>query len=114
MTYQGATQPADPGLACLALVARFHQIAADPRQLRHDDGKTDGPCDAGDLVRCAKRLGLKARIVAGRWERLERIALPAVVELRDGGFMVLASLPDGKALVKEPGAAAVTLMSRRG
>ncbi len=113
MTHQAVLQPiADPGLSCLALVARFHQIAADPQQLRHDYGKTDGPMEAGDLVRCAKRLSLTARIVTSSWERLERVALPALVERSDGGFVVLARVAEDKALIQDPAAPAPTLVSR--
>ena len=48
----------DTGLACLAIVGRFHGIPVDPNQLRHDFAKLRERFVAGDLVRAARRLGL--------------------------------------------------------
>ena len=46
--------------------------------------------DVLHLVRAARRLGLKARSVESSTARLSRLPLPAVAEMRDAGFMVLA------------------------
>ena len=53
------------------------------------------------LVRAARRLGLKARSVRSSPERLGKVPLPAIAELRDGGFAVLARVSEGRVLVQE-------------
>jgi len=82
----------DSGLASLALMLRFFNLPADVAQMHHDYGKTDAPLDAADLVRCAKRGGLLARLAKGRWDRLGRAPLPAIAEMTDGSFVVFARL----------------------
>ena len=97
----------DSGLASLALMLRFFNLPADIAQMHHDYGKTDAPLDAGDLVRCAKRGGLLARLAKGRWDRLGRAPLPAIAEMTDGSFVVFARLlaepdKDERLLIHDP------------
>ena len=47
-------------LACLALIAQYHQIAVDVAQLQHEFGAADGGCGFEDLLRAATEIGLKA------------------------------------------------------
>ena len=97
---------ADSGLQCLALMSRFFQLSLDPAQLRHDYGKIEGAFDAIDIVRCAKRGGLLARIAVSKWDRLGRISLPAIGELKgqDGQprFVIFARAADNKLLIQDP------------
>ncbi len=88
----------DAGLAALALVASFHHVSADPAQLRHELGLTGERAEAGDIVRAAQRLKLKARLLTGqKAERLGTIPLPAILELTDGRFVLLGRrLEDGR------------------
>ena len=86
--------PADSGLAALAMVAGYYRIAADPAQLRHELAL--GPHAAGpeDLVRAAKRLHLKARLLTGKHaKRLDAAPYPALLALAAGGFAILAAAP---------------------
>jgi ATP-binding cassette, subfamily B, bacterial HlyB/CyaB len=92
----------DSGLECLAIVARFHGLAADIGKLRHEFSRSDRRLDAAELVRAAHYTGLKAREVQTDWRRLQRTPLPAIVRRQDGQFLVLARLVDGKALVQDP------------
>src|SRR5713101_2034301 len=100
----------DQGLAALVALLRFHGLGADPRQIRHSYGaKAIG---VSEMLRCAKELGLKARAVTTRWERLARTPLPAIASLRDGGFLILGKVADDKALVQSPVSPRPSLMSR--
>ncbi len=81
---------ADSGLSCLALLLRFFHLPADVDQIRHDYGKTGAAYDAIDVVRCAKRSGLLARLAKSRWDRLDRAPLPAIAQLNDGTFVIFA------------------------
>ena len=44
------------------------------------------------MVRCAKDFGLKARVLTATWERLGAMALPGIVGLRQGGFLILGKI----------------------
>src|SRR5262249_10267624 len=100
----------DPGLAALVMLLRFHGLGADPEQIRHRFGR--GTISVPEMLRCAKELGLKARARLTTWERLVSIPMPAIVALRDGGFLLLGKVGDGKALVQSPLAARPTMMTR--
>jgi ATP-binding cassette, subfamily B, bacterial HlyB/CyaB len=96
------TTSIDSGLAALALVAAYFQIAADPHQLSHELALSDRSAGGEDLVRGARLLGLKARaIVNAKPKRLRSTPLPAIIGLSEGGFAVLAAggSPDGFRLV---------------
>ncbi|WP_233873957.1 type I secretion system permease/ATPase [Paraburkholderia adhaesiva] len=97
--------PPDAGLTALVDIARFHGIAADAAQIRHD-AATASAFSAKDLVLAARRLGMKARVVALRPERFSRTPLPALVLDREGRHFILAKSDGKSALVMEPGAAA--------
>src|SRR5579862_3648270 len=100
----------DHGLAALVALLRFHGLGADPEQIRHSFGTT--AIGVTEMLRCAKELGLKARVATTRWERLERTPLPAIAPLKDGRFLILGKVAEGKALVQSPVSPRPSLMSR--
>src|SRR5262249_4121862 len=99
----------DPGLAELVMLLRFHGLGADPEQIRHRFGR--GTIGIPEMLRCAKELGLKARSRLTTWERLVSTPMPAIVALRDGGFLLLGKVGDGKALVQSPLAPRPTMIT---
>src|SRR5271166_22382 len=94
----------DSGLTSLALVAGYYRIAADPAQLRHQLALTGRLAEREDLVRAANLLQLKSRMIRGAGaKRLGAIPYPAIVELKDGGFVVLAvSVEKGRIRLIDP------------
>src|SRR6266852_8877610 len=100
----------DSGLAALVMLLRFHGISADGEQIRHQFGTA--AFGIPEMVRCAKELGLKARAITTRWERLVRTPLPAIAPLRDGRFLILGKVADDKALVQSPVSPRPSMMSR--
>ena len=80
----------DQGLTALVALLRFHGLGADPEQIRHRFGSK--AVGVADMLRCAKELGLKARAVTTRWERLASTPLPAIAALRDGRFLILGKV----------------------
>src|SRR5437868_14665509 len=99
------------GLACLVNLLRFHGIAADGHQLRHSSGLS-GRVESGDLVRIARRTGLKARALRPRRERLDVLPMPAIASLNDGGFVLVGKASPDKVIVLEPGHNQPTLLTR--
>lgn len=76
--------PGLQALQSLCLIARLHQVAADPAALAHQLGLSPSePVDVPDLLRAAKSLGLKARKVSCGVERLALTPLPALALLRE-------------------------------
>jgi subfamily B ATP-binding cassette protein HlyB/CyaB len=94
------TDAQDQGLGTLVMALRFHGIGADPQQIRHQFGYA--AIGIPEMLRCAKQFGLKARLHKTNWARLVRTPLPGILSLRDGGFLVLGKVGDGKALVQSP------------
>src|SRR5262249_47263412 len=81
-----ARQTLDSGLGALVMLLRFHGVGADPEQIRHRFGA--GTIGIPEMLRCAKELGLKARSRLSSWPRLVNTPLPAIMALRDSGFLL--------------------------
>jgi ATP-binding cassette, subfamily B, bacterial HlyB/CyaB len=97
-----AAPAADTGLLSLCLIARYLGVPVDPGELarRHLAGSSGA--SPHDLVRIARKLGLKARLITTRWDRLAKTPLPAIVVNRDGSVVVASRFFDGKLLVQRP------------
>ena len=80
----------DSGLWALLAMVQFHQIAADQAALRHQFGHQ--PFTAQTILLAADYLGMSARSVQQRPERLTHAPLPAVAQDRDGRFFVVARI----------------------
>ena len=107
----GAGREGDPALNLFVLMLKFRGIAADAESLRHKMG-ADGAVSDDSIVRCARQLGLKAGLVRTRWDALANKALPGLLCLKDGGFLLIAKLDANQALVQLGTASAPSLMSR--
>ena len=90
----------DTGLQCLALLLRFHQVAVDPTQIAHQFGGS--AVGVQEMLRCAKQLKLKARAVREGWSGLPKLALPAIIERRDGSFAILGKVGTDDVLIHDP------------
>ncbi|MDP9196329.1 MAG: type I secretion system permease/ATPase [Pseudomonadota bacterium] len=96
--------PFDTGVWGLSLIARFHGISVDPENLVHARGST-GVFTSLDLVRAARqKLQLKARAIQSSVGRLEKTPCPALTLRRDGSWIVLMAVKEGKVLFQEAGA----------
>jgi subfamily B ATP-binding cassette protein HlyB/CyaB len=102
----------DSGLACLVMLARFHQIAADPGQLAHSF-KTPGEAFGKTaILLAAKHLGLRAKSVRTVIDRLDRAPLPAMAADHAGGYFIIARLEGDKVLIHDPRAERPQVVSR--
>jgi len=89
------------------MLARFHGVATEPDQLAHEFRVPGKRFDEQALLLASKRLGLQARAVTTRPERLARTPLPAIAQMKDGRFVILAKLESaeegaGRVLVQSP------------
>jgi subfamily B ATP-binding cassette protein HlyB/CyaB len=96
-----AGAPHDAGLTALALMARIHGVAADEAQIRHQAGLRGRRFDEVDLLRAAKALGLKARIVTIDPQRLSYLTLPALLFDSQLNHFILAKVSDERALIQD-------------
>src|SRR5712671_6318398 len=106
----GDRTSADPGLIALVTLLRVNGIGADAEQIRHQLGGAS--VGTSEMLRVAKELGLKARLLSTKWSRLAKTPLPAIAVLRDGGFLILGKVGDKDALVQRPMWPRPTLMPR--
>ncbi len=92
----------DTGLLSLCLIARHLGVPAVPREVarRHLPGSVVASKE--EVVRIARKLGLKARLVTTSWERLAKTPLPAIAENRDGTFGIASRFMADKILVQHP------------
>lgn len=77
-------------LSALILLAHYHGIAANPADILHRfaDGKSED-LSLEQWLLAAKGLGLKAKFVSHKTERLHLLALPALVWCEDGRHFVV-------------------------
>jgi subfamily B ATP-binding cassette protein HlyB/CyaB len=99
-TATNSAKPADPGLDALVMLLHFQGVAASRSQISHRLGTST--IGAPEMLRCAKDLGLKARVYRTDWARLAKTPLPAIATRRDGGFMLIARVTEDKVLVHSP------------
>ncbi len=92
----------DTGLLCLVLIARFFHLPADPEHLAHHHGRPDGPFGLTEIIQAGRSLGLKVQATQSDWSRLEKTALPAVVQHENGSYFILAAIKDGDVLIQNP------------
>ncbi|TIX90512.1 type I secretion system permease/ATPase [Rhizobium sp. P44RR-XXIV] len=83
----------DSGLVALCAVAGYYRIVADPVQLATELVLADRAAAHADLLRAANRTGLKARVTVVRTaNRLRAIPAPAIVKLKEGGYILYGGL----------------------
>ncbi|MDX7988790.1 type I secretion system permease/ATPase [Xenorhabdus sp. 12] len=101
----------DTGLICLAMLARFHNIAISTEQLSHEFSTSNQGLTQKELLLAARHSGLKAKVVNTTLTRLEHTPLPAIAIDKDGKFFILAKLDKEQALIQDPRAARPEVIS---
>lgn len=110
-TQTSASPDMDTGLACLIMLARFHNVAASAEQLYHEFSFDKQLFAQRELLLAARKLGLKAKAVKTSLARLGKTPLPAIAIDHDGRFFIIARLDQGKALIQDPRAERADVIS---
>jgi ATP-binding cassette, subfamily B, bacterial HlyB/CyaB len=107
------TPTGDSGLIALAAIAAHYRIASDPAQMSHELGLGETAASAEDLVRAARKIGLKAAILVKQTiKRLTSSPMPVILGMADGTFAVLTHrLPDGRLRLINPVTRAQSLLT---
>jgi ATP-binding cassette, subfamily B, bacterial HlyB/CyaB len=100
----GGGTPLDRGLRALCGIAAYYRIGADPVQLARELALGAHEANEGDLIRAAKLVGMKARLVEKvTAERLATLPTPAIVRMTSGAFMVFGGRnPSGLCRLVDP------------
>ena len=92
----------DTGLLSLVILARMHQLPADPDQLKHEFGTAERPFDTRDILLAAKWLGLKARSVRSTLVKLSQTPLPVIARLQPGRYVLIGGINQDTLLISDP------------
>ncbi|HWE98526.1 MAG TPA: type I secretion system permease/ATPase [Caulobacteraceae bacterium] len=98
-TQQTAT-PADPAAAALAFALQVLGLPANAAEIVHQSGRTR--LDANDLIRFAKKMPVKVRLITSTPARLASTPTPALAVMRDGRWLVVGRIADDKILIQDP------------
>ena len=85
-------------LLSLIMICKIHNIIADYEKIKHNYA-VDNDLDDMTLIRVSKDLGLKTRKISSSYEKLSKMALPAIIKLKDNEYAILAKLQQDKALI---------------
>ncbi len=108
----GSSEESDTGLLCLLIIARYYDLPAEGSQLRHQFAQSGHKLSDAELLRAAKRLGLKAGLIRSEWSKLYETAFPAMAKLVDGGYLVVGKVEEEKVLVQNPAEGYSLVLSR--
>jgi len=101
-----ASEPS--GLGCLVIVARHHGQHLSVSQLVRENMLSVGEVALSTIIRCARRAGLVAQSTRLSWGGLTKLnkALPVIVKLNHGGWMVLRAveIDAERVVLQEPSA----------
>ncbi|MGH8032435.1 MAG: type I secretion system permease/ATPase [Luteimonas sp.] len=90
------------GLACFVALLGYLGRPADPDQLRYLLGNGRQAPSASDLLRLAKQLDVKARLVKAEPARLGRYPLPAIALLDGPSYTLVLKSDDQRVLLFDP------------
>jgi subfamily B ATP-binding cassette protein HlyB/CyaB len=95
------TRKVDSGLFALALLLRGHGKTAEVDSVRDLCGADT--VGVAEILRCARKLGFKARACKAKWKKLASTPLPAIASLREGGFLTIMKVAENEVLGVRPG-----------
>jgi len=105
---QGA-EAAECGLACMAMIARFHGHDVDLNGLRQRFSLSMSGATLRSIMGLADGLGFAPRALKVDLAALDKIQLPAILHWDLNHFVVLKSVRKGKAIIHDPALGARTL-----
>lgn len=101
----------DDALQCLVIIAAYYGIPASVEQIKYEQGLLDKQADEKDVIRAAKKLKLKTRMVQSNVEQLSKLTLPAMFQSNEGEFFIVAQCKEDRVLLLYPNKQAPVLSS---
>lgn len=104
------TEVAECGLACLAMVASFHNLDIDLNTLRRRHAPSLRGASLKSLIAVADQLGFASRPVKLPLDAIGDLHLPAILHWDMNHYVVLERIERGRALILDPAAGAARRM----
>jgi len=104
-----ASETAECGLACMAMVARYHGHDVDLNGLRQRFALSIAGVSLKGLMGIADQLGFTTRPLKVELSALRQVQLPAVLHWNLNHFVVLKTIGSHKAVIHDPASGARTL-----
>lgn len=79
----------DTGLACFAIMANYFEKPVFIDQIKHKYDRQNSHFEEYELLQLAKEFSFKAKFVETKWERLDKTALPAIAQSKDGAYFII-------------------------
>lgn len=103
-----AAEAAECGLACLAMIAKWHGHDVDLNGLRQRFSLSMAGATLRGLMAMGDQLGLSPRALRLELSALDRVKTPAILHWDLNHFVVLKAVRRGKAYIHDPGSGART------
>lgn len=97
-----AAEAAECGLACMAMIARWHGHDVDLNGLRQRFSLSMAGATLRSLMTMSDQLGLSPRALRVELSALEKVRTPAILHWDLNHFVVLKSVARGKAVIHDP------------
>ena len=88
-------------------------MPGDVEAIRHEFGEAEKPLGTRDVLRAARKFGLKSRSIKTTWDRLRKTSLPAIAQMHNGDFIVLGQIAEDKILIQSPSSKGPQTLSRK-
>lgn len=88
-------------IEALCLIAHFHGVAVNIEDIKHRYDFEGVGLNQTQWLLAAKEVGLKAKVIKKKAERLEKIILPALVWSDEGNHFILAKIENGQYLIHD-------------
>ena len=88
-------------------------MPGDVAAIRHEFGEAEKLLGTKDVLRAARKFGLKSRSIKTTWERLRKTSLPALAQTHNGDFFVLGQIAEDKILIQSPSSNKPQTLSRK-
>ncbi|WP_303047143.1 type I secretion system permease/ATPase [Aeromonas hydrophila] len=95
-------------ISCLVILLSYFSFSVNEEQLQRE--YAGAGIDADLLVRILRKFGLKSKSVRLTISQLSRTPLPAIAQCKDGHFILIGKVADGKVLIQHGASGEVDLL----
>lgn len=102
-TFDSSRNLPDRAFLALAMIAHFHDVQIDVGSVLHEFAEPGKAPGHEDILRAARDLQLNGRLVRRESaQALQTLPLPAIAQLHDGRFVLVAKIDAGQVLLQDP------------
>lgn len=92
----------DEGLQCLITIATYYRIVVDPENIIHSLNLENKKMTTQDILLASKQVKLKSKLVHVNSYALSKLTVPAILVMKNGGFVILAKQDGERLLLLNP------------